>query len=154
MTAPTVLLQLVKDILYVVIEVGVRWTGINNHLMELLTEEATFLEKDRFVKLLFEDDTYSRSRKYFWVLGCLRDFENAMKDTATKWKVFKETYMDPYKESKKEEISDALRVAGHIEVELASIKRIEDGLGDIREQALLLRDGVCQRMCRNSDLFC
>jgi hypothetical protein len=59
-----------------------RWNEISHYVNKLLSEDSIFLEGDKYVELLFEDETYSRSRKYLWVLGCLNEFENSLTSAA------------------------------------------------------------------------
>jgi len=139
---PTVLISLLRDIDFVMERVAKRWEEIGNYLKGLLVEDANFLEADLFVKLLFEDDHYSRSRKYFWILGCIGDFQNTIKDTSTHWSDFQMKHIDPFKELKKDEMSQPMHFVGEIDAYFATMNRVKLGLDEVREQTLLLRDGV------------
>jgi hypothetical protein len=55
-----------------------RWRQVTSHLEGLLYEGPTILDGGKYVNLLFEDDTYSRSRKYFWILECISEFKAAI----------------------------------------------------------------------------
>lgn len=59
-------------------QVELCWRQIRDHLTSLISENANFMEGDKYVKLLFEDESYTRSRTYFWILGCLPAFENTI----------------------------------------------------------------------------
>lgn len=128
--------------------IAIGWEAIMNHFKELLDQEATFLESDQFVKLLFEDDTYSRSRRYFWILGSLQDIETTMKDSVTHWLDFKKLVIDPFQGEEwakylpdAEEFSPIASLAW-IEEYFASIDLMRNRLKPLREQVTLLRDGV------------
>jgi len=129
---------MIRQICSVVVLVEDKWTEINRYVNDLLSEDATILQGDEFVQLLFENDSFSRSRKYFWILACLKDFENVIEHAENYWREFKESYLHPYKES----ISNIGRDVEEIDASIASLKRIRMGFGATREEVKMLRDGV------------
>jgi len=48
-----------------------KWKEITQYFEELLFEGPSILDGDEYVNLLFEDSSFSRSRRYFWMLGCI-----------------------------------------------------------------------------------
>lgn len=38
------------------------------------------MDPDAYVTLLFDDDRFSRSRLYFWIIGCLNEFLISIED--------------------------------------------------------------------------
>jgi len=50
-------------------------------LQECDNEDISFLKADEFVHLLYDDNTFRRSRLYFWAVACLTSFEQSITDT-------------------------------------------------------------------------
>jgi hypothetical protein len=61
-----VLDEMIRNIYEVLKRVEFCWRQISDHLTSLISENAHFMEDDEYVKLLFEDESYTRSRTY-WV---------------------------------------------------------------------------------------
>lgn len=138
---------MIIEICSIVERVGSCWMEINKHINDLLSEDATFLQGDEFVQLLFEDDSFSRSQKYFSILACLKDFENVIEQAKNYWRDFKERYVDPWKAIENTEVvwSSAwwrLQDVEKTDERIVSMKRIRMGFGATREEVKMLRDGV------------
>lgn len=140
--AAFVLEAIVSEIHSLYNEVAFHWRSIQSHVSELISEDATFLQGNEFVQLLFESDSFSRSRKYFWILGSLRDFENVIKQGEEQWHEFKKRYIDPFREIRKEELHGVLKMAATIDEEVAEMATIRIGFGETRTQVESMRDGV------------
>jgi hypothetical protein len=54
-----------------------------------------------YVKLLFDDEIFSWSRLYFWVIGCLNEFDISIGDNIKQWKLFQQACVSPRLESLK-----------------------------------------------------
>ena len=39
--------------------------------------------------LLFDDEAFSRSRRYLWAIDCLSEFESAISDNINQWDLYK-----------------------------------------------------------------
>jgi hypothetical protein len=122
------------------------WRQISDHLTSLISENANFLDGDDYVKLLFKDESYTRSRTYFWILGCLRDFENTIRDTEKHWEVFQGSYIDLVKDGHEYKLTEASKSVTKINLLIASLNRIKGEFGAMRTQVTLLRDGVCSHL--------
>jgi hypothetical protein len=55
---------------------------------DLLADD--FLNLKEYVKLLFDDENFTRSRKYFWAIGCLTEFTNVLADNIKQWDLYYE----------------------------------------------------------------
>ncbi|KAH6869568.1 hypothetical protein B0T10DRAFT_418339 [Thelonectria olida] len=59
-----------------------------------------------YTTLLFDDETFSRSRLYFWILGCLNEFNISIEDNIKQWKLFRQArisrVLDPSSKSSSE----------------------------------------------------
>lgn len=70
-----------------------RWMKLNMHLEALLAEK--FMIPEDYVKLLFDDENFTRSRKYFWAIGCLSEFITSISDNKTQWDLYRAARVDP-----------------------------------------------------------
>jgi hypothetical protein len=50
------------------------WTAISDYIETFVASQFTFLEEEQHDLLLFDDDTFSRSRQYFWVITTISEF--------------------------------------------------------------------------------
>ena len=49
--------------------------------------------------LLFDDGAFSRSRKYFWAIECLSEFELSISDNLLQWELYKLARINPISQS-------------------------------------------------------
>jgi hypothetical protein len=55
------------------------WTILLQKLDTLLDEEQiSFMKPDDYVHLLYDDASFSRSRFYFWAIGCMLTFDGSL----------------------------------------------------------------------------
>ncbi|KAI9643270.1 hypothetical protein NHQ30_007886 [Ciborinia camelliae] len=73
-----------------------KWTGLNQYFEELLSVD--FMDIKKYTKLLFDDETFSRSQKYFWAIGCLSEFDKVISDNIKHWKLYYEGRIKPFLE--------------------------------------------------------
>ena len=64
------------------------WDGIRAHFNAILDDQDTMLDPRAHDELLFDDDTFSRSRLYFWAMDSLEKFLTQIKDTISEWEDF------------------------------------------------------------------
>ncbi len=50
--------------------------------------------------LLFDDGAFSRSRRYFWAIDCLSEFEATISDNIAQWELYKKARISPLFPSK------------------------------------------------------
>jgi hypothetical protein len=50
------------------------WTAISDYIETFVASKFTFLDEEQHDLLLFDDDTFSRSRQYFWVITTISEF--------------------------------------------------------------------------------
>jgi len=84
-------------IVYALKEVEKRWTFLDKYIGDLLSEN--FMNPEDYVKLLFDDEIFSRSRLYFWVIGCLNEFDISIGDNIKQWKLFRQARVSSRLES-------------------------------------------------------
>jgi hypothetical protein len=64
------------------------WEGIRTHFSMILGDQDTILDPQGHDELLFDDDTFSRSRLYFWAMDSLDKFLMQIENTITEWEDF------------------------------------------------------------------
>ena len=52
----------------------VDWAKISEYVENFIAGQDTFLDEDRHDRLLFDDDNFTRSRQYFWVIDSIGEF--------------------------------------------------------------------------------
>lgn len=52
----------------------VDWDEISEYVEKLVADQDTFLYEDRHDRLLLDDDNFTRSRQYFWVINSIGEF--------------------------------------------------------------------------------
>ncbi|KAJ6779951.1 hypothetical protein PWT90_06597 [Aphanocladium album] len=69
------------------------WREFNEYMGSLLVED--FMNPPEYSKLLFDDATFSRSRLYFWILGCLNEFDVLLEDNIKQWRLYRRVRIEP-----------------------------------------------------------
>ena len=75
------------------------WFEILLHMRDLLQEEGkptVILTPEMHDRLFFEDEFFSRSRKFFWAVDALETFEGAIKSTTREWVQFRRECIEPF----------------------------------------------------------
>jgi hypothetical protein len=110
--------------------VAKRWTDLNEYIAGLLNED--FMEPDTYVALIFDDQKFTRSRLYFWVIGCLNEFVVSIEDNIRQWELFREARVPPFCGAKSgDETQDATppHQSGSTELQrLEALAKEADGL--------------------------
>lgn len=140
MDAPlhTTALQLIADC---VTEVAFRWAGLRTYLEHLLNERKTIHQPDDHDKLLWDDEVFTRSRRYFWAIHCLEEFHLSISDNIKQWEEYHEARVAPMvrlgliDSEDKDTISD-------IENTCAELRDIRHYFAEQKVATTALRDGV------------
>ena len=73
-------------IVYAFRKVEERWRQLNEYIGSLLIED--FMDPEAYSKLLFDNDL-SRSKRYFWAIGCLNEFTVSIEDNIKQLELFR-----------------------------------------------------------------
>jgi hypothetical protein len=57
-----------------------KWNALRDHLDDLLDEGDALFNPTDHDKLLWDDEVFTRSRKYFWAIHCLTEFHLSISD--------------------------------------------------------------------------
>jgi hypothetical protein len=100
----------------------------------LLSED--FMDPEEYVKLLFDNDTFSRSKLYFWMIGCLNDFIISIEDNITQWQLLRKARM------MKETSAQFDTLVNEVDSTAEVIKDIQQRMKDRLDTVQALRDGL------------
>lgn len=116
------------------------WKQILDYFEQLISEKDTFLEPERHDNLLSDDESFSRSKRYFWAITSLKELDLSISDNLLQMKRLLDTRASEWVEnSRKSELEDArscLRIRYH------EIEKIALRLKEKRQEAVDLRDGA------------
>ena len=105
--------------------------------------ESTLLSPDKHDALLFDDESFSRSRKYFWVVDALSAFIDSLSDSVLTWERYREDHVAPFLDMEHwrelPAFTQHLKVA---EIEIGKLSSIRSSLEKHLERTKLLRDGL------------
>ena len=103
-------------------------------------EDSTFLSPPKHDRLLFEDESFSRSRKYFWVIDALTRFMDEIEETQDVWKRYRVHEVDPFLDTG--DWKDLPRQLEKAKDEVAKLEVVRRRLEKHLERTKVLRDGV------------
>ena len=72
-----------------------RWADFQTFFENILDSGDSLMEPSLHDSLLFDDGSFSRSRKYFWAIDCLSEFELSLTDNIVQWQLYKNARVEP-----------------------------------------------------------
>lgn len=66
-----------------------RWAEFQSFFEFILDGGDSLMNPNEHDRLLFDDGTFSRSRRYFWAIDCLSEFELSISDNIIQWELYK-----------------------------------------------------------------
>ena len=66
-----------------------RWADFLSYFDYILDSGDFLMKPAEHDNLLFDDGAFSRSRRYFWAIDCLSEFELSITDNITQWELYK-----------------------------------------------------------------
>lgn len=77
-----------------------RWAAFQPFFESILDGGDSLMQPAEHDNLLFDDGAFSRSRRYFWAIDCLSEFETSISDNIHQWELYKEARILPLFSSK------------------------------------------------------
>ncbi|MCJ1405340.1 hypothetical protein MMC11_008567 [Xylographa trunciseda] len=71
-----------------------RWTDFQSFFEYILDSGDALMQPAQHDNLLFDDGAFSRSRRYFWAIDCLSEFEINITDNLTQWTLWKKARIE------------------------------------------------------------
>ncbi|KAL8860853.1 MAG: hypothetical protein Q9178_002883 [Gyalolechia marmorata] len=66
-----------------------RWADFQSFFDYILDSGDSLMQPNEHDNLLFDDGSFSRSRRYFWAIDCLSEFDTAITDNINQWELYK-----------------------------------------------------------------
>ena len=105
--------------------------------------ESTLLSPEEHDSLLFDDESFSRSRKYFWVVDALSVFIDSLTDSVLTWERYRDDFVVPVLQLEDwRETPVFLQHLRSAETEVSKLLGIRNSLEKHLERTKLLRDGL------------
>lgn len=77
-----------------------RWALFQSFFDLMLDGGDSLMQPAKHDNLLFDDGAFSRSRRYFWAIDCLSEFEASTSDNIHQWELYKKARVLPLLSSK------------------------------------------------------
>lgn len=108
-------------------------------------EHSALLSPDKHDRLLFEDEGFSRSRKYFWVIDALTRFIEEIEEAQDAWERYRTHEVELFLQMPALENKDmVLSSFERAKEEVAKLEIVRRRLEKYLERTKVLRDGVKQ----------
>lgn len=132
-------------------KISERWTEFHSFFDFTLDGSDSLMQPSEHDNLLFDDGAFSRSRRYFWAIDCLSEFDNSISDNINQWELYKQARVLPrlaagelpelehrqYKEAEKK--CRVLQVQReNMRQKLASTKALRDAVSPSRMPLVML----------------
>ncbi|PMD50854.1 uncharacterized protein K444DRAFT_576582 [Hyaloscypha bicolor E] len=125
----------------------VGWYTLVQYIDGLLGTGSEIFDLEAHDNLIFEDDLYTRSKRYFWVINCLNESEKVITRNTQVWVGYRDNVLFPFgqtllKEGDAEmskELDGAIQECNERQVDLENIKK---EFNEQRTKAIALRDGL------------
>ncbi|KAI4283116.1 MAG: hypothetical protein L6R38_002419 [Xanthoria sp. 2 TBL-2021] len=66
-----------------------RWADFQSFFDYILDSGDSLMQPNEHDNLLFDDGSFSRSRRYFWAIDCLSEFDTTITDNINQWELYK-----------------------------------------------------------------
>ena len=76
-------------------KISERWADFQAYFDFILDSGNSLMEPAEHDNLLFDDSAFSRSRKYFWAIESLSEFESTISDNLRQWELYRQARLDP-----------------------------------------------------------
>lgn len=128
-----------------------RWDVLSQHLDRMLNDQITILYPSVHDELLWDDENFIRSRRYFWAINALAQFHSSLTEAIQQWEKYYDARIKPYE--------DAGLLTDFDFESLEAIRRYISKLDSLRshfteqrESTKSLRDGVSWKVERISSI--
>ena len=72
-----------------------RWADFQSFFEFILDGGDSLMKPTEHDNLLFDDGAFSRSRRYFWAIDCLSEFEVVVSDNIVQWELYRAARIQP-----------------------------------------------------------
>ena len=75
--------------------VSSRWAEFQSFFEFILDGGDSLMKPTEHDNLLFDDGAFSRSRRYFWAIDCLSEFDVVVSDNIVQWELYRAARIQP-----------------------------------------------------------
>ena len=128
-----------------------RWSDLLGYFDHIISEKHAFLDPERHDNLLSDDETFSRSKKYFWAITTLKELDLSITDNLSQiMRLVDHQASEEVEEARKQELEDARSLLRN---HYRKFEEIAVKLREKRQEAMDLRDGVMSipKLCLRLD---
>ena len=125
------------------------WRGLHQYVDELLGTGTEIFDPELHDSLLSDDELFSGSRKYFWLINSLQTFDNILRQNIEAWISYRDKFLLPLSSALsgnptagitwKKELDEGIGLCDKLVEDLARVQKL---FRDQRERTLALREGV------------
>ena len=76
-------------------KISERWADFQSFFDFSLDGGDSLMQPSEHDNLLFDDGAFSRSRRYFWAIDCLSEFDLSISDNIAQWELYKTARIQP-----------------------------------------------------------
>ena len=147
-------------ILIAITETLYGWKSLHSHIGRMLGTGEEIFNINTHDKMIFDDDLFTRSRKYFWTINCLQESDNLIRLNIETWNQYQEPILrrlrrmeaasEVQEEGEVKALREGISRCQRVVAQLADIRKL---FKDQRQKAVSLRDGVRMGGFRFLDIF-
>ena len=115
-----------------------RWSEIADYFAWLIGHRDALADPDTHDSLLFDDDSFSRSRRYFWAINYLAELDVSIEGNCTQLEQWIGMWPTYTKVQSKELGAEVKTLPERLE----QLRGLQGRLRGLRQEAFALRDGV------------
>ncbi|PMD46738.1 hypothetical protein L207DRAFT_220066 [Hyaloscypha variabilis F] len=119
------------------------WTTLIAYIDELLRTGDEIFDLEAHDNLIFDDDLYTRSRRYFWVINCVNESTNLLQRNMQAWTKHREEILplgqEPLSVKLGKEFDNSIQKCDEV---LARLVEVKESFNEQRTKAVALRDGL------------
>lgn len=149
--SPSLRAQFAHYVAKTLASVATRWTQILEALEGLVDSGDVLRQQDSLQDILFDDDAFSTSKRYFWAINFMHEAINLLDDTIQQWGHYQKRAVTPFKmdlvagreDHWREKAQEVLAAAeGEAEQACEELKLLREDFQDKLERITVMRDGV------------
>ncbi len=118
------------------------WDDLVNYFDKFLDDGKIFMNPNKHDALLVDDETFSRSRKYFWALSTLIEFNICIGDAIRQWKVSREIWEKQLPIFDPPQWPEVEKQMKEIDKQVDKLVEYQDRLERHQKRISALRDGL------------
>jgi hypothetical protein len=96
--APTLSAQSAHYVASALVRAVSEWRNVRHHVRQLAdSEHVLWQQHEDLQNILFDDDAFSTSKRYFWTINFLHEATALLDDAIQQWQQYRRLFVEPYK---------------------------------------------------------